>query len=62
MDINIGPSGTRRRRLMGVMMLVLGLAAAGFLFVVGVNPLWRLALLPVFWMAAFGLLQARAKT
>jgi hypothetical protein len=60
--VNIGPNETRRRRLIGIVMLVAGVAAAVFFVVAGVGRPWRLLLFLPFWMAGFGLLQARAKT
>jgi hypothetical protein len=60
--VNIGPNETRRRRLIGIVMLVAGVAAAAFCAVTGVGRPWRLLLLLPFWLAGYGLLQARAKT
>lgn len=60
--INIGPNETRRRRLIGIVMLVVGAGAAVFFAVAGVDRPWRLVLFLPFWVAGYGLLQARAKT
>ena len=62
MDVNLGPKETRRRLVMGIVMLVVGVAAAAFFAVAGVDRPWRLVLFLPFWMAGAGLLQARAKT
>jgi hypothetical protein len=60
--VNIGPNQTRRRRLLGIVMLVAGVAAAVFFVAAGLDRPWRLVLFLPFWMAGLGLLQARAKT
>jgi hypothetical protein len=60
--INIGPREQRKRRLLGLVALTVGVAAA-FLLVVFEAPRWSRAVVffPV-WMAGLGLLQAREKT
>ena len=60
--INIGPSERRKRRLLGVVALTVGVGAA-FVLVIFEAPRWSRALVffPV-WMAGLGLLQAREKT
>lgn len=60
--INIGPRERRKRRLLGVVALTVGVGLA-FLLVVTDAPRWSRAVVffPV-WMAGLGLLQAREKT
>jgi hypothetical protein len=60
--INIGPRERRKRRLLGVVALTVGVAVA-FVLVVTDAPRWSRAIIffPV-WMAGLGLLQAREKT
>ncbi|MCA1635093.1 MAG: hypothetical protein LC802_15735 [Acidobacteria bacterium] len=60
--INIGPGERRKRRLLGVVALTVGVGLA-FLLVVTEAPRWSRAVIffPV-WMAGLGLLQAREKT
>lgn len=59
---NIGPRERRKRRLLGVVALTVGVGVA-FLLVVFEAPRWSRAVVffPV-WMAGLGLLQAREKT
>ena len=59
---NIGPRERRKRRLLGVVALTVGVGLA-FLLVVTDAPRWSRAVIffPV-WMAGLGLLQAREKT
>lgn len=59
---NIGPREQRKRRLLGVVALTVGVAAA-FVLVVFEAPRWSRAVVffPV-WLAGLGLLQAREKT
>ena len=60
--MNIGPRERRKRRLLGIVALTVGVGAA-FVLVVFEAPRWTRALVffPV-WMAGLGLLQAREKT
>jgi hypothetical protein len=59
---NIGPRERRKRRLLGIVALTVGVGLA-FVLVVYDAPRWSRAVvfLPV-WMAGLGLLQAREKT
>lgn len=59
---NIGPREQRKRRVMGIVLLVVGIALA--LVLVGYDaPRWsRLILFLPFWFAGLGLFQAREKT
>lgn len=59
---NIGPRETRKRALMGLGMLILGLAAGAVLIRSRVNPLWRYVLFLPFWGGFLGVLQAWKKT
>ena len=59
---NIGPREQRKRRLMGIVALTVGVGLA-FLFVVTDAPRWsRLVIFFPVWLAGLGLLQAREKT
>jgi hypothetical protein len=60
--INIGPREQRKRRLLGLVALTVGVGAA-FVLVVFEAPRWSRAVVffPV-WLAGLGLLQAREKT
>jgi hypothetical protein len=59
---NIGPREQRKRRLLGIVALTVGVGAA-FLLVVydAPRPLRAVVFLPV-WIAGLGLLQARERT
>lgn len=59
--VNIGPREERKRRLMGIVALTVGIGLA-FLLVVLAAPRWsRLAIFFPVWMAGLGLFQAREK-
>ncbi len=60
--INIGPRERRKRRLLGIVALAIGVGIA-FTLVVLEAPRWSRAIVffPV-WMAGLGLLQSREKT
>lgn len=60
--INIGPREQRKRRILGVVALTVGVAAAFVLVVMGA-PRWSRAIIffPI-WLAGLGLMQAREKT
>lgn len=59
---NIGPAGRRQRLISGVVLLVLGSAAALLLLLTGADRGLRLALFVLFLPGAIGLLQARDHT
>jgi len=59
---NIGPKETRKRLLMGVAMLAMGVALAVIFTHAGVSRGWYLALFLPFWMGTLALSQARKKT
>lgn len=59
---NIGPLEQRKRRLLGIVALVVGVGI-GFLLVAYDAPRWsRLVIFFPVWIAGLGLLQAREKT
>jgi hypothetical protein len=59
---NIGPREQRKRRLMGIVALTVGVAAAFVLVIFEApRPLRAVVFFPV-WLAGLGLLQAREKT
>ena len=59
---NIGPEETRKRLLMGVGMLALGVVLAVAFAHAGVSRGWYAALLLPFWMGTLAVSQARKKT
>ena len=59
---NIGPKETRKRLLMGVAMLVVGVTLAAIFAHANVSHGWYAALFLPFWMGTLGLSQARKKT
>jgi hypothetical protein len=61
-DANIGATGRRRRRQLGIIVIVLSVAAWVALEWSGANRAWRLLLLPLVWGGLMSLLEARAHT
>ena len=59
---NIGPKETRKRLLMGVAMLAMGVVLAVVFAYAGVSGGWYAALFLPFWMGALAFSQARKKT
>ena len=59
---NIGPKETRKRLLMGVAMLALGVLVAVVFAHTGVSRGWYAALFLPFWIGTLALSQARKKT
>jgi hypothetical protein len=59
---NISPEERQKRVRFGIMQLIVTLVVLALLIVLHVNPLWRLPLLFLFWVAAIGYFQARDKT
>jgi hypothetical protein len=59
---NIGPKEARKRLLMGVAMLAIGLVLAIIVTRAGVSRGWYSVLFLPFWMGTLALLQARKKT
>ncbi|MDX6696004.1 MAG: hypothetical protein QOF02_3607 [Blastocatellia bacterium] len=60
--VNLGPREQRKRRLMGIVALTVGVGAAFVLVVYGAPRLLRLVIFLPLWIAGLGLLQAREKT
>ena len=59
---NIGPKETRKRLIVGVAMLAMGVVMAVIFTNAGVNRGWYAALFLPFWMGTLPLSQARKKT
>jgi len=59
---NIGPKEIRKRVLMGVAMLAVGIVVAVIFSHEDVSPGWYAALFLPFWMGTLGISQARKKT
>jgi hypothetical protein len=60
--VNIGPQETRKRFLMGVVMLAAGVVLAFMFSHAGVSRGWYLTLLLPFWMGTLAISQARKRT
>ena len=60
--INIGPRAQRKRRLLGLVALTVGVAAAFVLVVYGAPRVSRAVIFFPIWIAGLGLMQAREKT
>ncbi len=60
--VNIGPRERRKRRVLGIVALTVGVSVAFVLVVAGVPRPFRLVVFFPIWMAGLGLLQAREKT
>jgi hypothetical protein len=60
--INIGPREQRKRRVMGIVALTVGVSVAFLLVVTGAPRALRLVVFLPIWIAGLGLLQAREKT
>jgi hypothetical protein len=59
---NIGPKEIRKRRLLGIAMLALGVVLAVVFAHADVGRGWYAALFLPFWIGSLGLSQARKKT
>ena len=59
---NIGPKETRKRLILGVAMLAMGVVMAFIFTHAGVSRGWYAALLLPFWMGTLAVSQARKKT
>lgn len=59
---NIGPRGRRRRLLSGIVLFGIGVGLSAFLVWSGQPRAWRLLAFAPFWIGAFGIFQARART
>jgi hypothetical protein len=60
--VNIGPKETRKRLLMGVVMVTAGVVLAIIFSRTGVSRGWYSGLFLPFWMGTLALCQARKKT
>jgi hypothetical protein len=60
--INLGPREQRKRRLLGIVSLTIGVGLAFVLVVLGAPRLARLAIFFPIWLAGLGLFQARERT
>lgn len=60
--INLGPREVRKRRLMGIVALSVGVSVAFVLVVLGASRWSRLVIFFPIWIAGLGLFQAREKT
>jgi hypothetical protein len=60
--VNIGPKEARKRLLMGVAMLAIGVVLAIIFTRAGVSRGWYSVLFLPFWMGTLALSQARKKT
>ena len=60
--VNIGPGERRKRRLLGLVALTVGVAASFVLVVYGAPRLSRAIIFFPVWIAGLGLIQAREKT
>lgn len=60
--INIGPREQRKRRLLGIVALTVGVGAAFVLVITDTPRLLRLVIFLPVWIAGLGLLQSREKT
>ena len=59
---NIGPREQRKRRVLGIVSLTVGVSLAFLLVVLGAPRLARLVVFFLVWIAGLGLLQSREKT
>jgi hypothetical protein len=60
--VNIGPKETRKRLLLGAVLVAVGVVLAAIFSHAGVSRGWYLALFLPFWMGTLALSQARKKT
>jgi hypothetical protein len=60
--VNIGPKETRKRLLMGFVMIALSVVLTLIFSYAGASRRWYLGLFLPFWMGSLGLSQARKKT
>ena len=60
--VNIGPRERRKRRLMAVVGVTVGVSVAFVLMLTGAPRLLRLVVFLPIWVGSLGLLQAREKT
>lgn len=60
--INIGPREVRKRRLMGMVAITVGVGLAFVLVVFGASRWLRVVIFLPVWIGGLGLFQAREKT
>jgi hypothetical protein len=60
--VNIGPKETRKRLLLGIVMVAVGVVLAVVFSRAGVSRGWYAGLFLPFWMGTLALSQARKKT
>ena len=60
--VNIGPREVRKRRLMGIVALTVGVGLAFVLVTFGASRWLRLLIFFPIWIGGLGLFQAREKT
>jgi hypothetical protein len=60
--VNIGPKETRKRLLLGAILVALSVALAAIFSHAGVSRAWYAALFLPFWAGTLALFQARKKT
>ena len=60
--VNLGPREIRKRRLMGIVALTVGIGVAFLLIVFEAPRLSRAVIFLPLWVAGLGLFQAREKT
>ena len=60
--VNIGPKETRKRLLLGAVLVAVGVGLAVIFSHAGVRRGWYSALFLPFWMGPLALFQARKKT
>ena len=59
---NIGPAGRRRRRILGAIIIAVGLAMVAAFIAARAVPGWVLVAFVPFLVGALGLIQARERT
>jgi hypothetical protein len=59
---NISPIERKKRLRFGIQAFLFALVVLGIMIALGLNPLWRLPLLLLFWASTTGYFQARDKT
>ena len=60
--MNIGPKESRKRLILGVVMLAVGIGIGTALIFTDLNRWWRTILFFPLWLAALGFFQAKEKT
>jgi hypothetical protein len=60
--VNIGPKERQKRMTIGIISIVIGVAIAAAMILLGADRWWRLTLFLLFYAGASGIFQARDKT